>query len=183
MPPRRALVFHVYSEKMMLRSRMRRKRRAFAETLFSAGKNAAGNLPLERLPPIVVAAGYQKIGSEIDPEATLDRLSAAGATIVFPFVEGADDPLAFATANDGFRLTPDLIIAPLLAFDRAGGRLGQGGGHYDRTIEVLRARGPLFVIGLAYAGQEIEAVPREAHDERLDAILTEIGYIEVRKDI
>ena len=81
-------------------------------------------------------------------------------------------------------VTPDLIIAPLLAFDRAGGRLGQGGGHYDRTIAALRARGPLFVIGLAYAGQEIEAVPRmKPHDQRLDAILTEIGYIEVRKDI
>ena len=92
-----------------------------------------------------------------------------------------DAPLTFAT-SDGAAASPDLIIAPLLAFDRTGGRLGQGGGHYDRTIEALRARGSLFVIGLAYAGQEIDAVPREPHDQPLDAILTELGYIEVRKD-
>jgi 5-formyltetrahydrofolate cyclo-ligase len=77
---------------------------------------------------------------------------------------------------------PNLIIAPVLAFDRRGGRVGQGGGHYDRTLEALRARGEVFVLGLAYAGQEIASVPSEAHDQALDAILTETGYIEVRKD-
>jgi len=74
------------------------------------------------------------------------------------------------------------VICPLLAFDKAGGRLGQGGGHYDRTIEALRARGPVFVLGLAYAGQEVEALALEPHDQRLDAILTENEYTEVRKD-
>jgi len=98
---------------------------------------------------------------------------------VLPIVINADEPLKFERVDGSGHATPDLIIAPLLAFDRAGGRLGQGGGHYDRTIEALRARGPVFVIGLAYAGQEIEAVPCEPHDQRLDAILTEIGYIEV----
>ncbi|HEY9233988.1 MAG TPA: 5-formyltetrahydrofolate cyclo-ligase, partial [Phenylobacterium sp.] len=75
-----------------------------------------------------------------------------------------------------------LVICPLLAFDRRGARLGQGGGHYDRTIEALRAEGPVFVLGLAYAGQEVEGLPAEPHDQRLDAILTESGYIEARKD-
>jgi 5-formyltetrahydrofolate cyclo-ligase len=78
---------------------------------------------------------------------------------------------------------PDLVIAPLLAFDRAGGRIGQGGGHYDRTIAALRTQGPLFVIGLAFAGQEVAELPHEPHDQRLDAILTETAYIEVRKDL
>ena len=122
------------------------------------------------------------MGSEIDPRRVLARLMTLGGMVVMPVVVGPDVPLAFAT-TDAAAVTPDLIIAPLLAFDRAGGRLGQGGGHYDRTIAALRARGPLFVIGLAYAGQEIAAVPREPHDQPLGAILTELGYIDVRKDI
>ncbi len=181
MRPRRYLIFNAYSEKIKLRSRMRRRRRDLAMTVSDAADRAAVNLRLERLPTIKVAAGYQKVGSEIDPGAVLDRLSAAGAVIALPFIEEPDRPLSFQV--DGATVTPDLIIAPLLSFDRAGGRLGQGGGHYDRTIAALRARGSVFVIGLAYAGQEIEAVPHEPHDQRLDAILTEIGYIEARKDI
>ncbi len=74
-----------------------------------------------------------------------------------------------------------MVIAPLLAFDRGGGRLGQGGGHYDRTLEALRVQGRVFVVGLAYAGQEVAEVPSEPHDQKLDAILTETGYIEFRK--
>ena len=76
---------------------------------------------------------------------------------------------------------PDLVIAPVPAFDRRGGRVGQGGGHYDRTLEALRAGKKVFVLGLAYSGQEIEAAPMESHDQKLDAILTETGYIEVEK--
>ncbi len=98
-------------------------------------------------------------------------------------VIGPDRPLVFQRADGQGYDVPDLVIAPLLAFDRSGARLGQGGGHYDRTLEGLRARGPLFVIGLAYAGQQIDAVPREPHDQCLDAILTEISYTRVRKDI
>ena len=68
------------------------------------------------------------------------------------------------------------MIAPLLAFDRLGGRLGQGGGHYDRTLAGLRRTGPVFVLGLAYAGQEVDRLDLEPHDQKLDAVLTEAGY-------
>jgi 5-formyltetrahydrofolate cyclo-ligase len=160
---------------------MRRLRRDLARLVVDAPRLVAAHLPLENLPRFKVVAGYQAIGSELDPRPLLQKLSAAGAVVAFPVVDGPDVPLSFQA--DGVAATPDLIIAPLLAFDRAGGRLGQGGGHYDRTIAALRARGSVFVVGLAYAGQEIEAVPHELHDQRLDAILTELGYIEVRKDI
>ena len=70
-------------------------------------------------------------------------------------------------------------FVPLLAFDRTGGRLGQGAGCYDRTIAALRAMGAVRVIGLAYAGQEVVRVPVGVHDQRLDGILTDTGYIEV----
>ena len=69
-----------------------------------------------------------------------------------------------------------------MAFDRTGARLGQGAGHYDRTLENLRKGGRVFVLGLAFAEQEVARIPAEPHDQRLDAILTETGYIEVRKD-
>ncbi len=170
------------ADKASIRRRLRRRRRALAQALPGAATRAAAALPLDRLPPFAVAAGYEPMGSEIDPSPVLRRLAAAGAVLAFPVVLGPDDPLVFRTPA-GEETTPDLLIAPLLAFDRAGGRLGQGGGYYDRTIERLRAGRAVFVIGLAYAGQELAAVPREAHDQRLDAILTEIGYSEVRKDI
>jgi 5-formyltetrahydrofolate cyclo-ligase len=83
---------------------------------------------------------------------------------------------------DAETLVPDLVIAPLIGFDRDGYRLGQGGGYYDRTLADLRAAGRVFVIGLAYAGQEVDRVPRDAHDQPLDAILTETGYHRVGKD-
>ena len=80
-------------------------------------------------------------------------------------------------------LDPDIIVAPLLGFDRAGGRLGQGGGYYDRTLAEHRRRpdAPAFV-GLAFSIQEVGHVPVEPHDQRLDGILTEKEYIAVRKD-
>lgn len=113
------------------------------------------------------------MGAELDPGPTLSRLSARGAAIGFPHLAG--DTMTFV--DDHCRaVRPDLILAPLLAFDRRGGRLGQGGGYYDRCIAGLRASGTVFVIGLAYAGQEAPLIPVEAHDQRLDAILTELGY-------
>jgi 5-formyltetrahydrofolate cyclo-ligase len=166
----------------VLRAESRRRRRLLALKNQDAPSRAAANLAPVRLPPFKVVAGYLPIGSEIDPWPVLARLAAFGALTVMPRVVGPGAPLGFEGDDPSIAATPDLIIAPLLAFDRAGGRLGQGGGHYDRTIGALRARAPVFVIGLAYAGQEVAAVPCEPHDQRLDAILTELGYIEVRKD-
>ena len=68
---------------------------------------------------------------------------------------------------------PDVLLVPLLAFDRRGFRLGYGGGFYDRTLEKLRALKKVTAIGVAYAGQEIDAVPYEEFDQRLDWIMTE----------
>lgn len=147
-----------------------------------------------------VVALYKALGAEIDPRPLGDTLRKLGWWTALPAVEAEDAPLVFRRWAPGEPLAkdlaglaaplpsaadvrPDLIIVPLLAFDRAGGRLGQGGGWYDRTLEALRSNGaaPPFV-GLAYAGQQIDQVPFEAHDQRLDGILTEAGYIGVRKD-
>ena len=84
-------------------------------------------------------------------------------------------PERFGTARpDGATISPDLFLVPLLAFDRAGGRLGYGGGYYDRTLPLYPCR-PAW--GFAYAAQEVDKLPLEPHDHQLDAIVTEAGVI------
>ena len=182
-----------------LRRTMRGRRRDLAALAPDAAERAAAQLPLEALPPFAVAAGYHAVGAELSPWPTLRRLQAAGARIVMPAAPAPRAPLLFRAFEEGQplepdaaripsptasapALTPDLVIAPLIAFDREGYRLGQGGGYYDRTLAALRAGGRLFVIGLAYAGQEVDRIPRGAHDQPLDAILTESGYHRLRRD-
>jgi 5-formyltetrahydrofolate cyclo-ligase len=72
---------------------------------------------------------------------------------------------------------PDVLLVPLLAFDRGGHRLGYGGGYYDRTLRALRSRRPVTAVGLAFAEQEVDAVPHLDYDERLDWVLTPLGAI------
>lgn len=159
--------------KSSLRAFARRHRRVLAAAHADAAIRAAARLPLEALPPAAVVAGYAPIGAELEAGPVLARFEAAGARILLPRIEG--ETLVFVD-DAGAPAKPDLIVAPLLAFDRHGFRLGQGGGHYDRAIAGLRAHGPVFVLGLAYAGQEVDALPAEPHDERLDAVLTEMDY-------
>ena len=147
-----------------------------------------------------VAALYAGIGAEIDARRHLAAwLIEQGWTLALPRVEGEDGHMVFRQWASGDPLTrdeaglnapepskpalePDLVITPLLAFDRRGLRLGQGGGYYDRALEALRARRPVFMLGLGYVGQETHGLPVEAHDQRLDAILTESEYIAVQED-
>jgi 5-formyltetrahydrofolate cyclo-ligase len=72
-----------------------------------------------------------------------------------------------------------VLLVPLMAFDRQGFRLGYGGGFYDRTLEKLRAKKKVIAIGVAYAAQEIEQVPHDAHDQPLDFVMTERGVFTV----
>ena len=186
------------SAKTALRLAMRTQRKALAIQAPDAAWRAADQAPKDLLSPGVVA-GYRAQGGEIDPQPLMRRLAEAGGRLVMPRAALRDAPLDFHAFEDGDRLEPDaydipspspsapmlspsLIIVPLLAFDRRGGRMGQGAGCYDRTIEVLRARGRVFVLGLAYAGQEVAQIPDEPHDQKLDAILTERGYIAASKD-
>ena len=147
-----------------------------------------------------VAALYAGIGAEIDARRHLaEWLVEQGWTLALPRVEGEDGHMVFRQWTPGDTLVhdeiglnapeaaapaiePDLVITPLLAFERNGRRLGQGGGYYDRALEALRARRPVFVLGLGYRGQEIHGLPFAPHDQRLDAILTESEYIAVEED-
>jgi 5-formyltetrahydrofolate cyclo-ligase len=183
-------------DKTALRSRLRAVRRRLAAETPDAGERAAMLLPVRRLPRYRVFSLYVPQGSEIDPMPLHARLYEHGSHITLPAAADRASPLAFRLWERGLRLEPDafgvpapapvmpelipdLIVAPVLGFDRRGHRLGQGAGHYDRTIANLRATRPVFVLGLAFSGQEVEELPAEPHDERLDAILTETEYIEV----
>ena len=75
---------------------------------------------------------------------------------------------------------PDIVVAPLVAFDRAGARLGYGGGYYDRTLEALRATRATLAVGYAYGAQEVDVLPLAPLDQRLDWIVAERGAIRAR---
>ncbi len=174
--------------KAALRDRMRRLRAE--QDPAAAGARLAAHL-LERLPPPAgaVVAGYWPLAGEIDIRPLLHALHERGHEIALPETPPVGAPLAFhrwrpgATLTEGPRRTfhpaqdpvvPDILLVPLLAFDRAGHRLGYGAGYYDRTLAALSGR---TAIGCGFATQEVEAVPAEAHDRRLDAIATEAGLI------
>jgi 5-formyltetrahydrofolate cyclo-ligase len=177
--------------KTALRARMRALRRQLAEACPDAAERVAVHAPA--LPGVEVFGLYHPVGSELDPTA----IRLPGARRALPVVVERQAALVFRLHEPGEALAPDalgvpapttaapevwpdVVFTPVLAFDRAGGRLGQGGGHFDRTIEALRGRKRVVVIGVAYAGQEVAEVPLEPHDQRLDGILTETGYITVR---
>lgn len=137
-------------------------------------------------------SGYMPIRTEPSPLAAMAAWSAH-SRVCLPVVQGRAKPLKFRAWVLGAEMeqgafgtmiptsldsvTPDVLIVPLLAFDKSGGRLGYGGGHYDRTLEELRATGEAYAIGFAYAAQEIAEVPREPTDIPMDAIVTEDALI------
>ncbi|PZO55178.1 MAG: 5-formyltetrahydrofolate cyclo-ligase [Alphaproteobacteria bacterium] len=145
------------------------------------------NFPLE-LATLSPVAGYWPVGGEIDGRPLLAALAKAGRTVALPRMGSRAGPARFLAWRGGEALTADafgvpsppatgadlsprLILTPLLAFDRAGRRLGQGGGHYDRIISLYRAHGAVAV-GLAYAEQEMGVVPTGPHDAHLDWVIT-----------
>jgi 5-formyltetrahydrofolate cyclo-ligase len=146
----------------------------------------------QRAPSPLVASAYLPMRTELDPLGLLSALAEAGLTTALPVVAARDTPLQFrawnpgdptVTAGFGTRepppdrslVEPILLLVPLLAFDKRGYRLGYGGGYYDRTLRLLRLRGPVCAIGIAFDEQMIDAVPHLDYDERLNAVVTPSG--------
>ena len=152
--------------------------------------------PVPVLPEMIVS-GFMPLKSEISPIPLMRKLADAGARLALPVGAGRGKPLSmrgFAFGQPlvagvwGIRepgpkapeVLPDIVIAPLLAFDRSGYRIGYGAGYYDMTITALRARKAIVALGIAFAAQEIAEVPRTSRDARLDLVLTEREVIDCR---
>ncbi|QBF32898.1 5-formyltetrahydrofolate cyclo-ligase [Thalassococcus sp. S3] len=168
------------------------RRKAAFET---AGPGAAGALS-EVLAGYrgVPLSGYMPINSEIDPRPAMAEAAAHGPVGV-PVIRGKGQPLVFSRWEPGCDMVegpfkamvparevlfePEILIVPLVAFDRQGGRLGYGGGFYDRTLEELRTRRGTLAIGFAFAAQEAEDLPKEPTDQMLDMIVTERGVLDL----
>ncbi|HEV7276432.1 MAG TPA: 5-formyltetrahydrofolate cyclo-ligase [Devosiaceae bacterium] len=178
--------------KAALRVRAQEQRRQAAK---AAGGDAAGAAAEQFFAGVVldpedVVAAYWPIRGELDCRPVLARLMDNGQRVCLPAVLGDEQPLelrlweqdaplypsgfgTLAPIETAPLVTPSVMIVPLLAFDGIGTRLGYGKGHYDRTIAAIGDRPR--VIGYAYAGQEMERLPRAVHDIGLDAVVTEQG--------
>jgi 5-formyltetrahydrofolate cyclo-ligase len=157
---------------------------------------AERGLPLATAPGTIIS-GYSPIRSEIDPVPLMRALATHGARLALPAVMARGKSLAFRAWSPNDRLMlgplgilepspaaaeviPDIMLVPLAAFDRAGHRIGYGAGHYDFTLAHLRKLKHIVAVGLAFAAQEIMAVPALPHDVALDYVLTEKELLDFR---
>jgi len=182
----------VATEKTALRAVLAALReRAYAASP-DAGQRLAEMFPPSLMPPRgALVSGYIRFRFEIDPTPLMARLAAAGCTLCLPRTppRGTAAPLSFHRWNMGDPLTtsgfgvlqpsqdaeevcPDLVLVPMLGFDRTGQRIGYGKGHYDRTLPALRGVKPVTAVGVAFAAQAVDAVPTEATDQRMDWVVT-----------
>lgn len=177
--------------KQQLRAEARERRKTLTRSGFAEEiAHYADALPVGEG---AVIGAYHALPEEADPALLLEALAAKGRHIAFPRIAAKGLPLEYHRIPDGEmmapgafgihepldtwpRVSPDLLLVPLLAFDGRGHRLGYGGGFYDRTLALLNVP----AIGIAYAGQEVASLPDEPHDRTLDMILTEQGIRKFR---
>lgn len=181
-----------------LRARRRDAARAGgAEAAGALAERALGWLAARAIDTRAVVAGYVAMADEIDPAPLLDALAGQGHPLCLPVVVTRGEALLFRRFRSGEALVPgpfgipappetaaamipDILLVPLLGFDRNGARLGQGGGFYDRSLAGLRRENPaLLAIGLAFSVQEVASVPRALTDAAVDLVVTERAVIEV----
>ena len=188
----------VLQEKAELRRAGQARRDALPAQLRQAAAEAIAARPF----PLAISAGtivsgFMPLKSEINPLPLMRKLAGAGASLALPVVAGRGKPLIMRGWKWGEplvggvwgirepvpqapRLDPDILLVPLLAFDRAGHRIGYGAGYNDLTIAQLRAKKPIAAVGIAFAAQEIETVPTTDFDAPLDLVLTEKATIDLR---
>ena len=188
----------IQTEKEQLRRQAMARRDALPPDARQAAAEAiaARQFPLAITPGMIVS-GFMPLKSEINPLPLMRKLAGQGARLALPVVAGRGKPLIMREWVFGEPLVagvwgirepkpeaavvdPDILLVPLLAFDRAGHRIGYGAGYYDLTLTQLRARNPVIAVGLAFAAQEVAAVPATPRDARLDLVLTEREVLNLR---
>ncbi len=174
------------------------RRDALPPDVRSAAAEAIAARPFPvAVPAGTTVSGFMPMRSEINPLPLMKKLADAGARLALPVTAPRGQPLVMRTWTWGEPLAsgvwgirepklearqvdPDILLVPLLAFDRAGARLGYGGGYYDLTLAQLRSHKAVIAVGIAYAIQEIDRVPTTARDATLDLVLTEREVIDLR---
>ncbi|MEM9716821.1 MAG: 5-formyltetrahydrofolate cyclo-ligase [Pseudomonadota bacterium] len=176
-----------------LKAEKRKQAFAVRKHAFGQGLDEAANanllIALADFPEAEVIAAYMPIRTEVSPLATMTILQGQEKRICVPVITGEGQPLKWAVwtpeaemvegafkariPNNPEFVTPDVVIAPLVAFDRNGGRLGYGGGFYDRSLELLRSAKPTPALGFAYSAQELDGLPLEPTDQPLSMMVTE----------
>jgi len=185
-------------EKAIIRRDALTRRNALPGDLRAAAAEAIAARPFPvSLVPGMIVSGFMPLKSEINPLPLMRKLSEGGASLALPAIAGRGKPLnmrAFAFGDElnsgqwGIRepkpgameVAPDIMLVPLLAFDRDGKRIGYGAGYYDMTIAKFRSLKPVITVGIAFAAQEIAEVPVTERDVRLDLVLTERETIDLR---
>ena len=135
------------------------------------GHSVAGYMPI-----MTEMSCYGKVGVPVIQEMNKPLLIAERT----PSTEMTEGQFGAKVPVSKNFFDPELLIVPLVAFDRQGGRLGYGGGFYDRTIEKLKMKKPVLAVGFAYSCQEIEQVPLEMTDQSLDFVITEKAVLDLR---
>jgi 5-formyltetrahydrofolate cyclo-ligase len=178
--------------KKNMRNEPRARRVALSSALPDFAERIVARAPALNLPDNCIVGGYVALPGEADPNLLLKHLEANGHAIAFPRVTAKGEALAFHLWHAGRMLspgafgipepspdwplaTPRALLVPLLAFDSEGFRIGYGGGFYDRTLAELSEKGQVLAIGIAFAGQRVEHIPRDVNDRRLDMVVTEAG--------
>jgi len=188
----------ILQQKAELRREALARRDALPAEIRKAAAEAitARPFPLAVAPGMIVS-GFMPLKSEINPLPLMRKFADAGARLALPVVAGSGKPLIMRSwqwgeplfpgvwgirepGREAPEVQPDILLVPLLAFDRGGHRIGYGAGYYDLTIAQLRAKKPIAAVGIAFAAQEIETVPRTAFDAKLDLVLTESETIDLR---
>lgn len=184
------------------KSRLRAEAIARRDALPAEQRQAAAEAIAARPFPLPIRAGtivsgFMPLKSEINPLPLMRKLTEQGARLALPVIAGRSQPLVMREWTWGEPLIagvwgirepqpqapavdPDIVLAPLLVFDRAGHRLGYGGGYYDLTIAQLRGRKTIAAVGIAFALQEVSTVPVTPRDAALDLVLTEREVIDFR---
>ncbi len=184
--------------KATLRREALARRDALSADVRAAAAQAIAARPFPvAVPPGAIVSGFMPMKSEINPLPLMRKLADAGAALALPAVAGKGKPLTMRAYTfgeslasgvwgirepgpDARQVDPDILLVPLLAFDRRGHRIGYGAGYYDMTIAGLRARKTVLAVGIAFAAQEIAQVPTTPRDARLDLVLTEREVIDLR---
>ncbi len=185
-------------KKKALRAIARKRRKALSRQIFPTAWAPATTDFSGFVRNGAIIASYRPIGSEADPAAAERWCQSHGAQICYPRIDDDEEMRFYAIgaggrwekAQSGFDepsgdvvlATPSIVFLPLLAFDRTGTRLGQGGGHYDRALATLAATHAVndcqpLKIGIAWSVQEMADLPREPWDIALNIVITEREWI------